>query len=178
MNFEAISSEITSLKLQISKRDDVIAEHEKLIALLREQILLLTQKRFGASSEKLDSPQLPLFDEAEVFADDAVDTVLAETDASVEVPAHTRKKKRVSLPESLPRVDVIHDLPESEKFCAHDGSPLKLIGEDVSEQQCQQRSWNGHQTILASLALFNSHHLTLAINIADLQGDQLTDPKP
>ncbi len=34
----------------------------------------------------------------------------------IEVPAHTRKRgKRKSLPDNLPRIDVIHDLTEEEK---------------------------------------------------------------
>jgi len=138
MNFDTFSSEITSLKQQISGLEQALSERDAHIAHLLEQLKLSKHKQFAASSEKLDSPQISLFDEAEVFADDTVDTVLAEAEESVEesvdVPAHTRKKKRVSLPKTLPRVDVIHDLPESEKFCAHDGSALKLIGEDVSEQ--------------------------------------------
>jgi transposase len=50
------------------------------------------------------------------------------------VPAHKRKKPgRKPLPEALPRVEVIHDLPEDEKVCAC-GSPLSKIGEEVSEK--------------------------------------------
>lgn len=134
MNFDTFSSEITSLKQQISGLEQALSERDAQIAHLLEQLKLSKHKQFAASSEKLDSPQISLFDEAEVFADDTVETVLAETDESIDVPAHTRKKKRVSLPDTLPRVDVIHDLPESEKFCAHDGSALTLIGEDASEQ--------------------------------------------
>ena len=51
------------------------------------------------------------------------------------VPAHTRKKGgRKPLSATLPRIDVIHDLPEEEKVCAHDGERLVSIGEVVSEQ--------------------------------------------
>jgi transposase len=37
------------------------------------------------------------------------------------------------LPAELPRVDVIHDLPEEEKKCDC-GAPLSCIGQDVSEK--------------------------------------------
>ena len=51
------------------------------------------------------------------------------------VDSHTKKKPgRKPLPEQLPRIEVIHDLPEDEKVCAQDGHPLHKIGEDVSEQ--------------------------------------------
>lgn len=51
------------------------------------------------------------------------------------IDTHTRKKKkRVSIPEHLEREDIIHDLPEAEKVCPHDGTPLKCIGEERHEQ--------------------------------------------
>ncbi len=34
----------------------------------------------------------------------------------------------------LPRIEVVHDLPEAEKVYAHDGTPLERIGEESSEQ--------------------------------------------
>ena len=37
------------------------------------------------------------------------------------------------MPESLPRVDVVHDISEEEKHCAC-GCELKRIGEEVSEK--------------------------------------------
>lgn len=127
MNFDALLAENTTLKQQLSERDEKIAY-------LMEQLNLSKQKQFGRSSEKLDSPQLELLDEAEVFSDDTQEEPVLESEETVEVPAHKRKKKRVSLPDTLPRVDVIHDLPDAEKVCPHDGSILKQIGEDISEQ--------------------------------------------
>jgi transposase len=50
------------------------------------------------------------------------------------VPAHTRKKSgRKPLPKDLPRVDVIHDIDESEKVCAC-GCRLTKIDEEKSEK--------------------------------------------
>lgn len=51
------------------------------------------------------------------------------------VPEHTRKKSSVkkSFPDHLPREEVVHDLPESEKVC-HCGACLKAMGDVVSEQ--------------------------------------------
>ena len=52
----------------------------------------------------------------------------------VEVPAHTRAKRgRKPLPDHLPRIEVVHDLPEDQKVCAC-GACLKRIGEEVSEK--------------------------------------------
>ena len=98
---------------------------------LNEQIKLLLQKRYGTSSEKISQDQLGLFNEAE-------DIVSEESDASASestfVKSHTRKSKpRVTIPDHLPREEVIHDLPESEKVCPHDGMPLEHIGSDDHE---------------------------------------------
>jgi transposase len=99
------------------------------ITLLEEMLRVQRYKDYGASSEK-DSGQGQLFDEAEN------DSLTAESEAvDIVVPAHTRKnKKRVSIPADLPREDIIHDLAEADKVCPHDGSELKLIGEETSEQ--------------------------------------------
>ena len=50
-------------------------------------------------------------------------------------PAHERGKGgRKKLSAALPRVDVIHDLPEDQKICVADGTKLERIGEEISEQ--------------------------------------------
>ena len=51
------------------------------------------------------------------------------------VSAHSRKKRgRKPLPSSLPRVEVVHEIPESGQFCPHDGNLLTEIGAVSSEQ--------------------------------------------
>jgi hypothetical protein len=49
-------------------------------------------------------------------------------------PVIRQKKGRKPLPESLPKVDVIHDLPEAEKVCAEHGIALVAAGEKINEQ--------------------------------------------
>lgn len=103
--------------------------YEKENELLREQIRLLQAQMFGKKSEKglADSGavQVPLFDmpEPEVVVEE-----------EVEVPPHKRKKPgRKKLPDTLPRVEVVHDIDEAEKLCGC-GEQLERIGEDVSEK--------------------------------------------
>ena len=49
-------------------------------------------------------------------------------------PAGTRRKRgRRPIPDDLPRVEVVHDLPESEQTCPC-GTVLVRIGEEVSEK--------------------------------------------
>lgn len=108
-------------------------DYQAEINYLNEQIRILRHTIFGIKSEKShneDSPQLPLFDMPEILPEE----LPVEDQEKIVVPEHNRKKKgRKSLPENLPRVEVIHDLPEEEKVCAC-GCKLSRIGEEVSEK--------------------------------------------
>lgn len=100
---------------------------------LQEQLNLALARRYAASSEKVSPDQIRLFDEAEAESREAPDE--AGTGDSIDVPAHTRKKRgRKPLPDTLPRVEVVHELPEAERQCPHDGRTLQVIGEVASEQ--------------------------------------------
>lgn len=117
--------------------------HAYIIRML-EQVTLARQRMFGASSEQM-SAQSRLFDEAEVFAQsstDAQDTApIAPEDtqgvgaaADTSKPASKRARgKRAPLAAGLPRVDVLHDVPEAGRTCPC-GTPMVLIGQDISEQ--------------------------------------------
>jgi len=103
---------------------------------LQEQLNLAIARRYAASSEKISPDQVRLFDEAEYEYLLAGSTIKEDnSDDDLTIPAHTRKKSgRKPLPEALPRVDVIHDLPESERLCPHDGNVLTEMNEVISEQ--------------------------------------------
>ena len=123
---------VIALLIEESKaREEAIARAER----LEEQVIWLKRQMFGRSSEKTpkeeqDPNQGYLFNEVEVLAE-----VCPEPLESLTIPEHKRKKKgRKRIDDSLPRVDVIHDLPEHEKVCSKDGSSLKRIGEITSEQ--------------------------------------------
>ena len=100
------------------------------IAYLNERIQLLLAQLYGKKSEKLP---LPPADQLS-FLEAQLEELQAQQAATVEVPAHSRKASgRKSLPEELPRVQVVHDLPEDQKTCAC-GAELSRIGEETSEQ--------------------------------------------
>jgi transposase len=113
-----------------------LAAREARIRLLEEEVRWLKGQLFGRSSEKsaaqdINPDQTHLFNEIEALAAAA----LPGTPERVCIPAHERKKRgRKKLSPALPRVQIVHDLPESEKVCAHDGTALTRIGEEVSEQ--------------------------------------------
>ena len=114
--------------------------HDYVIRML-EQAILARQRMFGASSEQM-AAQSRLFDEAEVLAQtstEAQDTAPQEpeqplTDVQSAKPdVKPARGKRVALATGLPRVDVVHDVPEALRTCAC-GTAMVEIGQDISEQ--------------------------------------------
>lgn len=101
--------------------------------LLREQVRLLRLQLFGRKTESSQSlsgqQQLLLFNESIESCEQAPATI-----DEIVVPQHTRKKNgRKPLPESLPRVEIVHDVADEAKVCGC-GTAKSRIGEDVSEQ--------------------------------------------
>lgn len=88
------------------------------------------------SIPKTRSSQNELFNESELEADEpSTEEQTCNDDRTITVPTHTRKRGgRKPLPESLPRIETVHDLRDADKICPHDGSTLKLIGDKTSEQ--------------------------------------------
>lgn len=134
---EKLPDDVDALKEIISNLSKLTKEYKQEIQYLEEKNNFLLQKLFGRKSEKLtpeDNIQGRLFDETEVFSAPDRDESEEEPEPVTVVSSHTRKKRgRKPLPETLPRVDVIHDIPEEEKHCAC-GCEMKRIGEDVSEK--------------------------------------------
>ncbi|EAQ96475.1 Transposase [Congregibacter litoralis KT71] len=105
---------------------------------LQEQLNLALARRYAASSEKLSPDQIRLFNEAEVdgaTASDGAPEDDGENKDTVLIPAHRRNKGgRKPLPDNLPRVDIVHELPEDQRHCPHDGQVLTEINQVISEQ--------------------------------------------
>jgi len=128
---ESLQQEIASLKEKLLGKDQLLANKNNTIKQLEEMIQSFQQRRFGASSEKYNPDQLCLFNEAEELSE----AEPAEELPNVIVASHTRKKKpRVSIPDELPREEIVYDLAESEKVCPYDGAELTHIGDDSHEQ--------------------------------------------
>ncbi len=102
---------------------------------MEEENRWLKAQLFGRSSEKIPAEarnpdQAWLFNEAEALA--AIAQAVPHT---ITVPAHERGKRgRKKLDARLPRVDVVHDLPEEQKVCTEHGVALVRFGEEKSEQ--------------------------------------------
>ncbi len=111
----------------------VVTPYESQIEYLQQRIKVLEKIIFAPKSEKRrpdegeGGSQLQIFNEAEAIEEKT-------EEASLSIAGHTRQRpKRKPLPQDLPRVDVIHDIDESEKVCAC-GAQLSRIGEDVCEK--------------------------------------------
>jgi transposase len=129
-NVEALKTLVRQLRAQKESTEQQLGAE---IKRLQEKHNILIAKRFGPSSEKSDNRQLGLFNEAEATEPEQAEE--DETAQSVTVPSHTRQKPgRKPLPDYIERVEVLHDLPEEEKVCPHDGTALERIGEEISEQ--------------------------------------------
>lgn len=87
---------------------------------LKEQIKLWRDRFFGRKSEQTVDPNTPQL------------AVVDDADEEVVAPAK-RRGKRKPLSADLPRVEVIHDLPEHELTCTC-GCRKHVIGEETSEQ--------------------------------------------
>ena len=122
--------DIDALKALLEQRDSHIEY-------LEGQLRLMLSQRFSSSSEAVGSHvQLGLFNEAEVEVESELDGeshVTAETPTRVN--AHSRARPgRKPLPAHLLRHEVVYDLADADKVCPHDGTALKAIGADTSEQ--------------------------------------------
>ena len=99
---------------------------------LVDKYALLQRMIFGSKSEKLteeDRHQLRLFTEAEDEQDEI------PPDEQTKEITYTRKKRggRKPLSDSIPRREILIDIPEDDKVCGC-GCNLERIGEEVSEQ--------------------------------------------
>jgi len=99
---------------------------------LKEQIKLLRDRLFNRKSEQTvdpNTPQLAMFNEPE---SEPLLAVVEDADEEVVAPVK-RRGKRKPLSADLPRVEVIHDLPEHELTCVC-GCRKHVVGEETSEQ--------------------------------------------
>lgn len=123
---EALREENRRLRAELLREQ---RENER----LSERLALLLSQLYRRSSEKLSADerlQMRLFDEVEV----SQELPPAAEEAGIAVPEHVRARpQRRPLPEVLPRVDVLVDIPEDQKVCGC-GEPLVRIGEETSEK--------------------------------------------
>lgn len=102
---------------------------------LRHRLDVLSRRLFGKRAEQLTPGQLVLaYEQLENETGKADEPV--ETDSGEGPPVEkTRPRRgRRAIPKDLRRVEVVVDLPDSEKTCATCGVERERIGEDVSQK--------------------------------------------
>ena len=130
------SSEAVIAKLE--EENKALQNKVKELEFKAEQLELQLQKAliqlYGSKSDKAKEPDEPsTFDEPELISDVSPEE-LDQADEELTIPEHKRKKpKRKPLPKNLPRTEIIHDLPESDKICKC-GNTLTHICDEDSEQ--------------------------------------------
>ena len=128
----------------IQAKETYISELEKKNEILIEKIKLFEKYRYGRSSEKWteeDKAQLILFNEAETAADEAEEELEVK---EIKVSGYTYKvnKKGKSIPDDIPRNEIIHELTEEERRCSKTECPKysecqklrPVLGKEESEE--------------------------------------------
>lgn len=112
-----LTTTIDSQRQQIERKD--------------RQILELLQALRGKQRERIDPDQLLLFEIGELEQ-----LVEEQVDQPDEVAPRGRQRKRSPrvIPDDLPREEILHELPESERLCPIDGQPMPVIRWETSEQ--------------------------------------------
>jgi transposase len=128
-----LREEVSELKSIIQKNAVSIESKDIEIERLEMELRLLRQKMYGPKSEKIEIAdpliQANLFNEAEATA-----KTEEKPSEEQEIASYKRNKGgRRSLPENLPRIEEVHDIPEEEKVCKC-GCSLSRIGEEVTEE--------------------------------------------
>jgi transposase len=129
----SLPDDIDQLKQLILDMQEKQEKQDALIESLKEEILFIKGLKHARKSEKWtaeDKKQMDLFNEMEQIAE--------ESDQMPEEPSKKNRNGknggRKPIPESIPREEVIHDIPEEEKICPHCHSKRPLIGQDESEE--------------------------------------------
>jgi len=131
---EELAELFLSLQTILFEKEKNLSNKENEIALLRHQLNVLLQAKYGRKSDKVDpSRQGQLFNEAEAPEIESVEIQKAEEEITTVSSHHRKKPGRKPLPAELPRVRKEYDLSEVEKAC-HCGCQLTKIGEEISEQ--------------------------------------------
>jgi transposase len=119
----------------VQRERDQQAVEARILALY-EKMRLARQRLFGRRSESHPG-QGWLFNEAEALCEASAGVEAAEQGdlaPADSAPAGKQPRgKRRPLPAELPRVEIFHEVPESQRTCGC-GTPMVEIGQEVSEQ--------------------------------------------
>jgi transposase len=134
-----LQEQVDRLQRQLRELQDKNRQQVELTTLLKEELAWFKAQVYGRSSEKssadVSADQGMLFNEAEVLT--AIGNAIGtEADAVITIEEHERRKKpgKKAIPAEFPRIPVVHDIAEADKICPHDGTALKVIGQETAER--------------------------------------------
>src|SRR5215212_2562153 len=135
---------------------------------LRHRLDQLLRRLYGPRAEKFDPNQPWLFPELSTTASapsNAEQVAPVADDLAANQPKKGHGRRR--LPDSLPRVRLVHDVAEGQRACPQCGEQRHKIGEEVSEQLDYQPA-----------ALFVIEHVRCSYACAKCQGQVTMADKP
>jgi transposase len=121
--------QLDQIKREAAERIEAMQQRHK------AEMNAILRRFYGPHSERFDATQLLLFGLAvaeQVPVDGKV--VEAESGEKLKTRKIRHKHGRGKLPEHLPRIEVVHDLPDEQKKCPCCGEQRVCIGSEVSEQ--------------------------------------------
>lgn len=122
--------QLKQMLLELQQRmEDELAKKDAQIHELLERYNAKLAKEYGKKSEKMPGAG-EVFNEAEAVLDEQDKVILA---GSSSIKKEKVKPKRKPLPESLPRVEIVVDLDDTDKVCDCCQTPLHKMGESSSE---------------------------------------------
>jgi transposase len=114
---------------KVAQLSATVSEQSRKLQQQEQTILDLLAALRGKQRERIDPGQLLLFDLGEL------ETFLEEEQ---EAKSSSRRKRkghgRRLLPDHLPQEEVLHELPEPERHCPHDGQVMQPIRYEISKQ--------------------------------------------
>ena len=114
---------------------EIVGDIEKTHAYYKQQIEFIRQQyKIALRAMRPDivsaAALREMFDEAEMTIDPKAETQIDDDQAPAPNPKK-KKKKKPAIPDHLPRQVVEHDVEDSAKTCAQDGTSLSPMGYDV-----------------------------------------------
>ena len=171
MSFDELLRVNQLLKAQLADRDALIAQLAADLKLLKEQISRLLAGRgktpLIAEGQEVLFPDEPASEgEGDKTPEDSGEAPDSEEAANRIQQRHRAKKPARQIDTSaLPRVEVLHELPEDERVCPETGLPLVPIGEKVFDEIDYER---------ARLVLVHHRRILYGLSPEDAQDRQAT----
>jgi len=128
---------IAKLEAENATLKNKVAELSALNHWYEEQFRLAKHRLYGSSSERAQActGQISMFNEAEITADE--NAAEPEFERIAEHKRKKRKGKRDELYKGIPTEQVVHELPENERFCAQCGGNLHACGHEVLRRELE-----------------------------------------